>query len=153
MSRDINMFARPDLALRFIEGCAKRGHTVVITCVDRTAAEQAALWCQGRFPLNITNKTRALAGLQPIGEKENSRKITWVKTSRHQRNEKDPASRSQAIDFAIVRAGKVSWDIKADVDGDQIPDYLECAQVGESLGLVSGARWKTPDYPHLELPK
>ena len=62
-------------------------------------------------------------------------------------------------DFAIVYDKKISWNVKADVDNDQIPDYLECVLVGEALGLYSGRHFKNrkgqpiPDWPHLQIGK
>jgi peptidoglycan L-alanyl-D-glutamate endopeptidase CwlK len=53
----------------------------------------------------------------------------------------------------MVNNGKVSWDIKADVNHDEIPDYDEAGQIGESVGLEWGGRFSTPDRPHFQLKK
>lgn len=59
--------------------------------------------------------------------------VTWTRHSKH--NER------KAFDIAIMDAGKINWDEKA---------YLKPGEIGESLGLVWGGRWKSPDYPHFQ---
>lgn len=56
---------------------------------------------------------------------------------------------SKAFDIAIVKDNKPTWDLKVSVDGDDIPDYLEAAEIGRSVGLKAGADFK--DYVHFEL--
>lgn len=156
MSRDLSHFKKPEMAHNFITGCANIGHTVIITCVDRTYLEQTAYFAQGRKTLNEVNSLRMIAGLDFIGEKENSRKVTWTMNSRHVVNLDDENLNndlSEAIDFAIVVGKEVIWNVKADVDKDSVPDYLECVRVAEALGFESGMHFKNPDYPHLQLPK
>ncbi|MBI5192759.1 MAG: M15 family metallopeptidase [Nitrospirae bacterium] len=147
MSRDPEAFIKPELIPQFKEGCAKVGHLVIITSVDRTMQEQTALYAQGRCSIEEVNIKRRLAGLVDIKQEQN-KIVTWTMQSKHI---PDGTGKSHAFDFAIVKNGKVCWNIKADVDADGIPDYEECAKVGEGLGLRSGRTFKNPDYPHLEI--
>jgi hypothetical protein len=39
-----------------------------------------------------------------------------------------------------------------DVNKNLKLDYAEAAEIGESVGLKVGAKFKTPDYPHYEEP-
>jgi len=120
----------------------------MITCTLRSRATQAAYWARGREDLVEVNKLYALAGMALITAEQNKKKITWTKNSRH-----FPGADgfSQAFDFAILKDGQPVWDSKADYDADQIPDYLECARIAESLGLESGAFWQNPDMPHCQM--
>lgn len=133
---------------QFKEGCAKVGHIVIITSVDRSMDEQTALWYQGRHTLTETNEKRRIAGMVAITEEQNKRCVTWTMNSKHIPD--SVTGKSHAFDFAIVKDGKVCWSLKVDVDADGIADYDECAKVGEVLGLRSGRTFKNPDYPHLE---
>jgi hypothetical protein len=155
MGRDPKMFVRPELIDQFKEKCAAVGLKVVLTSVDRSYKEQTAYFAQGRETLEITNSLRKAAGLPPIGEEENKKKITWTMNSKHIINlddERTDNDRSNAFDFAIVGVdGKINWDVKADINKDNVWDYLQCAMIGESLGLTSGRVFKSPDYPHLEI--
>lgn len=154
MSRNIEMFSKPQMVYDFVNSCKEIGHSVIITSVDRNWREQYALFCQGREPLDVVNRFRKIAGMPPIGQKENSRSITWTLNSKHVINLEDENlnnDKSHAVDFAIVVNGNVDWDIKADVDFDSIPDYKECALIGEKLGFTSGMYFKNPDYPHLQI--
>jgi len=156
MSRDINKFKKPALIPIFQQRCKEEaGHTVIITSVDRDYKEQYALWCQGREPLEVTNRFRKIAGLPPINQARNSKKVTWTLRSKHIINlddERQDNDLSEAFDFCIIYKGEAIWEVKADVDNDKISDYRECALIGESLGLKSGMRFKNPDIVHLELP-
>ena len=145
--RDPEMFLKPELIPQFKEGCKKIGHTVIVTSVDRTFQEQAALWFQGRHPLEEVNQLRKFAKLPQITEIQN-RIVTWTMNSKHI---PDETGKSRAFDFAIIRDSKICWSLKADVDTDGVSDYLECAVIGEGLGLKSGRSFRNPDYPHLEL--
>lgn len=156
MSRNVQMFRKPDMVYDFINACKVQGHDVTITSVDRDYKEQYALYCQGREPLDVVNEFRKIACLPPISQAENQKKVTWTLNSKHIINlddERKDNDKSDAIDFVILKNGKAIWDVKADVNADKQPDYKQCALIGESLGFISGMRFKNPDYPHLELPK
>lgn len=159
MSRDINKL-HPKLKAKvqpFIEGCKARGIDVIITCTDRDYQTQVALYAQGRQSLDEVNKLRKIAGMVGITDAQNKKRITWTLASRHipRLDDTDPKNDyPTAFDYAVVKNGKAIWDVKASLDGDDIPDYLECAEVAKDLGLEAGAFWKKPskpDYPHIQL--
>ena len=41
--------------------------------------------------------------------------------------------------------------MKVSVNGDKIPNYMEAGELGESVGLIWGGRWKNADMPHLQV--
>ncbi len=110
------------------------------TCTLRTLAEQTALYAQGRQPLEVVNNLRKVAGLWPITEAENRKKVTGTMHSRHLAGE-DGLSR--AYDLVIIKNGTASWDPS---------DYMRAAEIGRALGLDCGAFWERPDFPHFQLP-
>lgn len=155
MSRDPEMFIHPEIIPQFKEGCKKVGVMTMITSVDRDELAQMALYAQGRRPIDEVNAKRRIAGMLPIKESQNNI-VTWTLNSKHipvivRLDDKgNPVKKSRAFDFAVLKDGLPIWDIKASVDGDLIPDYLECAIVGEGLGLRSGRTFPKPDYSHLQ---
>jgi hypothetical protein len=126
-----------------------------ITCTARTVLEQVALYAQGREKLERTNYLRLLAKLPPIDRATNRRKVTWTLHSKHLIDLDDGITtndQSRAFDFAMLDAnGKITWNLKIDVMYDQIPDYQQAGEIGESCGLVWGGRFKTLDMCHFEL--
>ena len=98
----------------------------ILTSTYRTQEEQEALWARGRtIP--------------------HTKVVTWTKHSRHTDRE--------AFDIAIMRNGRPVWDLKVNVNNDDIGDYFEAGVLGEYIGLVWGGRFSSPDYCHFELPK
>lgn len=156
MSRDINLLhAKLKAKIQpFIDGCKAKGIDVIITCTSRDFKEQVALFAQGRQPLAETNRLRKMAGMVGITEQQNKARVTWTLASRHIINLDDDITSnnlSTAFDYAVMKNGKAIWDVKASLDGDDIPDYLECANVAKELGLEAGAFWKKSDFPHVQL--
>lgn len=160
-SRDIGMLA-PPLQIIFHEfkmGMDDAGVPFIITCTTRSKDEQVALYAQGREAIVIVNELRRICGMPDIAYKQN-KMVTWTLRSKHFPVEKgdiigqkhpDWVGMGLAFDIVIVKNGKPTWDIKVDVDGDEIPDYIEAANIGESLGLICGAKFDNPDYPHFQL--
>lgn len=155
-SRLIENFERPAMAYAFIDKCKEiHGLDVFFTSVDRTYMEQVALFAQGREPLDYVNDLRKKAGLPKITVEQNRAKVAWTMNSKHIVNPDDERldnDKSRALDFCILNKGKASWDVKADVSGNQVSDYEDCARVAEALGFKAGARFKNPDICHIELP-
>lgn len=106
----------------FATRMAEAGVPFIFTCTRRTAAEQMELYARGRTTPGP--------------------KVTWTIRSKH--------VEGKAFDIVICKAGIPDWNVKADVDVDGVPDYLEAGRIGESIGLTWGGRWKTPDFPHFE---
>ena len=102
---------------------AETGIPFILTSTYRSQLEQDLLWAKGRT--------------------EPGPKVTWVKVSRH--------TGRTAFDIAILMDGKPVWDTKVNVNNNEFEDYLEAGQIGESIGLKWGGRWKTRDLPHFEL--
>ncbi len=105
------------------------GIPFMYTCTRRTQEEQDALYAQGRTkPGKI---------------------VTWTRKSKH--------IDGKAFDIAILRNFKPCWDVKVDVNENEIPDYEEAGRIGESVGLRWGGRFRNskgkprPDYPHFEI--
>lgn len=145
---------------KFEAGMKTAKLTFIITSVARTVKEQAALYAQGRDQLSIVNKIRKAAGLPSIKESENI-KVTWTLHSKHLVDFDDGIEEnnwSRAFDIAIVdEKGRATWNLKANINKNQIPDYLEAAGIGRKVGLICGADFKNakgesrPDYPHFEV--
>jgi peptidoglycan L-alanyl-D-glutamate endopeptidase CwlK len=137
----------------FKEKMDEAGISFIVTCTARSVKEQYALYAQGRQPLEEVNALRKMAGLWLISEKENKRKVTWTLRSKHLVDLDDGSAdndKSQAFDIVITKDKKAQWDIKVDVNDNDIPDYLEAGRIGESIGLRWGGRFKSPDRPHFE---
>ena len=55
-----------------------------------------------------------------------------------------------AIDIAFNRGGKLSYDMKADLDKDGKADWTEVVQTFKEFGWEWGGNWKFTDYPHFQ---
>ena len=132
------------------------GIPFIVTCVDRTIAEQTALYAQGRESFEEVNRLRKIAGLYLFKSAgENKHKVTWTMKSKHitYPDDHDTSKHlARAFDLVIVKDGKASWDLKVNVNKNEIPDYEEAGRIWESLGGTWGGRWKkSPDNPHFEV--
>lgn len=147
-TKDLTLSMRSKYA-RFQAAMFEAGIPYIVTCTARTYLEQIALYSQGREPAAAVNAKRKEAGLAPLNATEASRVVTWTLHSRHITTADKPLA--EAFDIALLdRQGKATWDIKADIDADRIPDYEEAGRIGEACGLTWGGRWKSPDYPHFQ---
>jgi len=140
-----------DLYYKFESAMDEAGLPFVVTRTLCTAREQFALYAQGRCPLVITNHLREMADLPRIAEAENGRVVTWTLKSNHL--PVYPSGKARAFDIVLLNGeSKANWDIKADVNENEIPDYEEAGRIGEAIGLKWGGRFSTPDRPHFEGP-
>ena len=145
--KDKNEFEKPELIDQFINLCKEKDYDVIITCTARDYKYQTALFAQGRETLAQVNKLRRLAGVYLITNAENQRKVTWTMNSKHIVNLEDDKlnnNKARAFDFCLIKNGKEDWN--------NIEGFKACGLLGETLGLYSGQRFKSPDYPHLEIP-
>lgn len=126
----------------FQAACKARGIEIIFTSTLRPAAEQFAYYAQGRKELKFVNQARQQAGLGPITQKDNLRIITKNIISIHEFG--------CAFDCAVVKKGAVIWEIKADVNANNIPDYEEIGKIGEAIGFRWGGRFQFRDYVHFE---
>lgn len=137
-------------ARKFLAACKEAKLPVHITCTARSIQEQEALYAQGRESLEKVNELRKEVGLWTIKEKEN-RKVTWTLKSKH--IVYSPEEKARAFDAAIVKDKQFIWDLKADVNDNDLNDWEEMGKIGEACGLKWGGRWKqSPDRPHFEEP-
>ena len=147
----------PELQKKFIAfqyAMAAAGIPFMLTSTARTVREQIALYAQGREKLEATNSLRCAAGLSPISFMENGRKVTWTLASEHIIDLEDNIpenDHSRAFDIAIMRGGHACWDLKVDVNKNDLPDYEEAGRIGESVGLRWGGRFHSPDPVHFEV--
>jgi hypothetical protein len=106
---------------------------LIITASYRTPEEQFALFRVGRTfaPDGVT-----VESVQP------SKIVTTKDGYRRQSNHNFwPA---QALDFAVLIAGKVTWTFK---------EYENVGVIAEKHGLIWGGRWTVlRDGPHVEVP-
>jgi hypothetical protein len=125
--------------------------------LTRTACSwdvQAALIAQGRWSLSKVNSMRRLAGIQPIKEADNI-VCTWTVNSKHiiGIGKEDPFhGKVRAFDLALLRpTGIPHWNIKADYNQDEIPDYFEAGKIWKSIDTK--CRWGGDygDYCHFEI--
>lgn len=112
----------------------------------RTTKVQQAYYAQGRNPLYTVNALRKEAGLWVIDEATNKRIITWTLKSKH--------LEGRAIDIVPIKDGKIPWNILSQEIADL---YIKIGEIGESVGLEWGGRWKPidkfgvgKDAPHFE---
>lgn len=139
-----------------IAACAVRGIHIIVTNVARDVIEQAALFAQGRKTLTEVNQLRTIAGLPEITATENQKVVTWTMKSKHiidRDNESLCDDFSRAVDIAVVRGdGKATWNLKADVNKNSVPDYEEVGRIALEVdpSVVWGGFWKKKDYPHFE---
>ncbi len=156
MSRDLSELDPElfELYQKFNLKMGEAGLIHVVTCTSRTILEQMALYTMGRLSVGDVNLFRHAADLYPIGIEEN-KKVTWTLSSKHVTNmfDKDLNNdKARAFDFAILnKRGQAVWDLKVNVNENEIPDYEEAGKIGESVGLAWGGRFPSPDPPHLEL--
>lgn len=135
--------------------CHQRGIKIVETCVKRSLLEQVALFAQGRQRYAEVCALRSVAGLHVISEEAASHKVTWRFMSSHIPEFCDADGKSRAVDFALVHnvrgVDRLHWNLKLDVNKDDVPDYIEAAKIFEDLGFKSGRKYG--DYCHIEWPK
>jgi hypothetical protein len=113
----------------------------------RSAARQAALWAQGREPMERINALRALSGFGPLAKDEAGRIVTWARHSKHQDG--------LALDIAPLLAnGRIPWVVRDRATADL---WLQLGELGESCGFAWGGRWPKidawglgKDLPHFE---
>lgn len=131
-------------ALLLVAACADQGLGLRIVWTYRSYAEQAAIYSQGRDPMQKVNDLRRAAGLPLIMEPEASRIVTKAKPGRSWHNWR------RALDVVPVDSD-VSPDF-SDKDNPiwNSPHWEAVGQVGEMLGFEWGGRWTNKDWGHFE---
>ncbi|GFN31507.1 hypothetical protein PCURB6_17670 [Paenibacillus curdlanolyticus] len=103
------------------------GIRILITDGFRSAAEQDALYRQGR--------------------EDEGAIVTNAKGGQSYHNF------GLAVDFALLTDnGSAIWDMEADLNGNDKSDWMEVVSIAKSLGFEWGGDWESfPDYPHLQI--
>jgi peptidoglycan L-alanyl-D-glutamate endopeptidase CwlK len=132
-----------DAALRATKAMADKGVLYVIFETLRSTETQIAYYAQGRLALETVNDLRIKAGLKPISNSENMRKITncdGIKIlSRHQGG--------SALDIVpMTPSGLPCWP------GKQDGRWRAIAEAMKTEGFEWGGDWTSfPDLPHFEI--
>lgn len=120
-----------------------------LTTTDRSSDEQAALYAQGRHPLNAVNLLRKKAGLSSINSEENKKKVTNARPGESKHNP-DQYGKSHAFDIAFIGTGsgknqKLIWDTEL------FRKFHEIVRV-KFPDIQWGGSWeKLKDYPHFQI--
>jgi len=118
---DLNpLLAQAWIALAYQYSLQNPGKSLGLTCTWRSIDEQKVLYAQGR-----TTPGQIITYVDGVN-----------KLSNHNYR---PA---RAMDFAVMVAGKITWDEA---------EYKIVGKLAKEHGLAWGGDWKTlKDYPHLE---
>lgn len=143
-----------EFIVKLILECEKRGIPIAVTSVARSIYEQAALYAQGRRSLENVNDLRKIAGLATISEADNNI-CTKTMKSKHLVNRDNADSDddfSHAVDIAVVKDGKETWNLKADVNSNNITDYEEVGKIAKEIDptITWGGEWAWRDMCHFE---
>ncbi|MFA5376855.1 MAG: M15 family metallopeptidase [Dehalococcoidia bacterium] len=132
-----------DAALRATKAMDDKGVLYAIFETLRSTETQIAYYAQGRLALDTVNDLRIKAGLKPIGNSENMRKITncdGIKIlSQHQSG--------SALDIVpMTSQGYPCWP------GKQDGRWRAIAEAMKAEGFEWGGDWTSfPDFPHFEM--
>ena len=128
-------------AMRALADLRLRGIFFAVTSTLRTEAEQAALYAQGREPLEKVNKKRVTAGMRLIGSAENKYTVTNADGVKHKSNHQW----GTALDVVPEYDGRPVWPPASD------PRWKQIAGVFKAHGFEWGGDWKDfPDLPHYQ---
>ena len=129
MSRSLNDLhpAMQPLAAEFLNNCKAAGIDLLVTCTWRSAAEQDALYAQGRTtPGAIVTRAKA-------GQSKHNHTLAGR-----------PAS--LALDVVPLRLGKPVW-----AASDAI--WQDVGRIGKACGLEWAGEWKRMrEFPHFQHP-
>ena len=124
------------LCTELLEACSAEGIPLALTSTLRTAAEQDALYAQGRMNVDAVNSLRAAAALGPITPSSNHI-VTSTRRSAHMEG--------RAFDVAVLKAGAIDWSATN--------KYERAGEIGKRLGLRWGGDFRgLRDLCHFELP-
>lgn len=123
------------------------GIHIVPTQGLRTEAYQHALWCRGRFMLDVVNAANKAAGIPLVSAKDNNI-VTWAKSASVSFH-----GYGLAVDFGIMLPDSkiLTWEDKADTDKNGLVDWDEVGEMAEMFGFEWGGNFSNPDRPHLQL--
>ena len=137
MSRDIELL-EPEVRDRcktFLRLCADQGIQVMVVQTLRTPEEQMLLYQKGRTRPGEPCHHILPPKIRPVGTCSNH---PMGATVTNLLPGKSLHERGLAFDFCF--GPPVSWE----------GPWERAGEIGESVGLKWGGRWKSPDRPHLE---
>ena len=125
----------------------EKGLFFIVTQTLRSEEEQLAYYAQGREDLDEVNRLRGIAGLSEISEQENRNIVTKAKTvwdSFH--------AYGLAFDIAVLNNNRhIDWGEDADWNSNNVSDWTELGELGESIGLEWGGNFSSlRDLPHFQ---
>lgn len=113
-----------------------------LTCTHRSNDEQAALYAQGRQPVEEINRLRKKAGMLAITKTEAKRRVTNARPGASLHNEY-PA---RAFDIAFINSNK-----KLDWSTDLFKKFWEIIKTINPR-MSWGGNWQSiKDYPHFQI--
>lgn len=127
-----------DILLDGISNLEDNGWFPLVVQAHRSIETQDALYAQGRESLDTVNKLRAIAGLDPILEDENSRIVTSARGGKSKHNY------GKAFDL-------VNYPENSGAEWNNLEFYNAANDVFEPNGLSWGGYWKKQDLPHWEM--
>ena len=105
----------------------------------RKQSVQKAYYAQGREPLEAVNTLRKEAGLYLLRSEKDNYVITWTLKSKH-------LDGFAGDVLPVDGAGNPTWDL-----AHYYEVFTKIRACGKEAGLVCGADWNPPDWPHYEL--
>lgn len=111
--------------------------SIIVVEAKREIITQIAYYCRGRMKDPADAKAIfSAAGLWPLSDKEAETPNTWTLKSKH--------LEGRAIDLAPSQDGKAIWWAAPALVWERM------GEIGESVGMAWGGRWKNKDSPHFE---
>jgi hypothetical protein len=116
------------------------------TCVYRSKVAQEALYLRGRGTYDEIIEAYKEEGMTPPLDRDEpgwwKKKVTWTLNSMH--------TKRRAVDYC--QRGRNPYDLKIDVNRNEVPDWEEFAIIARWCGLNAGFFWQPPkrDAPHVE---
>ena len=105
----------------------------------RSKLKQEAYFAQGRQSLAAVNALRRQVNLRPLVSEAQNYEITWTLKSKH--------IDGLAMDITpMTGTGDATWDL-----GHYGHTFIRIRDCGKALGLICGADWQPPDWPHYEI--
>jgi peptidoglycan LD-endopeptidase CwlK len=131
------------VAQRCVNALITAGIPHAVTSTLRTVEEQAALYAQGRLPLDRVNDLRKAAGLYAIGAEDNTYTVTNADGVTNKSNHQS----GRALDVVPLNTqGSPVWPDHSD------PRWKQISDIFKSQGFAWGGDWTSfPDYPHYEM--
>lgn len=138
LHRDIELLKEPfkQIVKAMLARLDQLGIKYYINETLRDPEVQRAYFAQGRAALADVNELRKKAGLWPLTEAENDKKVTWTLKSKH--------LEGLAIDICPSKNGYAWWAAPDE-------EWKEIADISRECGLDAGYFWEQKDAPHHQI--